>query len=250
VDFRAVNMDYGVVNLIGSGNALVVSSTATKFAVTGNTTGGLDVTVAGQTQPVPFEGGALKGLLQEYNTDIPATRARLDALANSTAAKFDKLQATGLGLDGPLTGARFSLPQDVCVDADKNIYVGDRDNHVIRILTFDDSAFIDTNSPPPIVVQVCPPFALPNVFTPDDDGVNDLFTPFDDCQVRALDTHIYNRWGQVIYTTSDPRVRWNGRSGASGEAVPEGVYYYVCLLTEGSNGRRGVSLTGTVQLLR
>ncbi len=110
VDFRTVNMDHGVVNLIGSGAALVVSTTATQFAVTGNGTGGLDVTVSGQPQPVQFGGGALGGLLREYNVDIPATRIRLDSLANATAAGFDKLQATGLGLDGPITSSVGSRP--------------------------------------------------------------------------------------------------------------------------------------------
>ncbi len=110
VDFRTVNMDHGVVNLIGSGSALVVSTTATQFAVTGNSTGGLDVTVSGQAQPIQFNGGALGGLLREYNIDIPATRSRIDSLANATAAKFDKLQATGLGLDGPITSSVGSRP--------------------------------------------------------------------------------------------------------------------------------------------
>jgi flagellar hook-associated protein 1 FlgK len=110
VDFRAVNMEYGVVNLIGSSTALVVSNEATQFAVGSNTAGGLDVTVAGQTTPIQFAGGSLSGLLREYNTDIPATRARLDALANATAAGFDKLQATGLGMDGPITSSVGSRP--------------------------------------------------------------------------------------------------------------------------------------------
>lgn len=110
VDFRAVDMAHGVVNLIGRDTALVVSNVATKLAVAGNATGGLDVTVAGQTTPLRFDGGSLSGLQQEYNTDIPATRARLDALANTTAAQFDKLQATGLGVDGPITSSVGTRP--------------------------------------------------------------------------------------------------------------------------------------------
>lgn len=110
VDLRAVNMDYGVVNVIGRDTALVVSTTATKLAVAGNSTGGLDVTVSGQTQPLQFDGGSLGGLLREHNVDIPATRARLDALANATAGQLDKIQATGLGLNGPLTSSVGTRP--------------------------------------------------------------------------------------------------------------------------------------------
>lgn len=110
VDFRVVNMDYGVVNLIGSSEALVVSTTAVQFALSGNGSGGLDVTTGTPPQVVQFAGGSLGGLLREYNTDIPATRARLDTLANATAAQFDKLQATGLGLDGPITNSVGTRP--------------------------------------------------------------------------------------------------------------------------------------------
>lgn len=110
VDLRTVDMDYGVVNVMGSGTALVVSDSATKLALAGNGTGGLDVTVSGQTQPVAVDGGSLGGVLREYNTDIPATRARLDTLANATAARLDKLQATGIGLDGPIASSVGSRP--------------------------------------------------------------------------------------------------------------------------------------------
>lgn len=103
VDMRVVNMDYGVVNVIGHDTALVVSNTATKLAVAGNSSNGLDVTVSGQTTPLSFNGGELGGLLREYNVEIPATRARLDTLAMTAAGQLDKIQATGLGLDGPVT---------------------------------------------------------------------------------------------------------------------------------------------------
>ncbi len=110
VDFRVVNMDYGVVNLIGREASLVVSTSAAQFTVTGNGAGGLDVTHAGQTTPIQFDGGSLSGLLREYNTDIPATRSRLDAMANAAAGRLDKMQATGLGLDGPITSSVGTRP--------------------------------------------------------------------------------------------------------------------------------------------
>ncbi len=42
-------------------------------------------------------------------------------------------------VDGPLFESAFALPQDVCVDNEGRIYVGDRDNNVIRVLTVDDT---------------------------------------------------------------------------------------------------------------
>jgi flagellar hook-associated protein 1 FlgK len=105
VSFRTVNTDFGVVNLIGDGAALVVSTSPTRLSVAGNATGGLDITAPGVPTPLTIRGGQLGGMLRENNIDIPATRARLDALATSTAARLDKFQATGLSLDGPLTSS-------------------------------------------------------------------------------------------------------------------------------------------------
>jgi flagellar hook-associated protein FlgK len=109
VDLRTVNMDNGVVNVIARDITLVVSDSATKLATTANAPGQIEVTVAGETQPLQFDGGYLGGMMREHNQDLPATRARLDALAAELVRNVDKFQATGLGLDGPLAsvvGAR------------------------------------------------------------------------------------------------------------------------------------------------
>lgn len=65
---------------------------------------------------------------------------------------------------------------------------------------------------------------VPNVFTPNGDGKNDIF------MVRALsveDFHgvILNRWGRKIYEWSDPMGGWDGRIG--GKYASPGTYYYV-----------------------
>lgn len=105
VNIRTVDMDYGVVNVMAQDTTLVVSETATKLAIGANSSGQLEVTAPGQTQPLRFNGGSLGGVLTEHNQEIPATRARLDTLAAKLAGSVDKLQATGLGLDGPISTA-------------------------------------------------------------------------------------------------------------------------------------------------
>ena len=78
---------------------------------------------------------------------------------------------------------------------------------------------------------------FPNVVTPNGDGANDSFFPFfrDDpaADLSALVTDfelaIYNRWGQLIYTSDRPSQRWNARTEA-GERVSDGVYYFTARL--------------------
>jgi gliding motility-associated-like protein len=66
---------------------------------------------------------------------------------------------------------------------------------------------------------------IPNAFTPDGDGLNDVFTikSFHKCKLLKLE--IYDRWGVLIYQTQGYQISWNGKS--NGFLVPLGVYIYV-----------------------
>ncbi len=78
----------------------------------------------------------------------------------------------------------------------------------------------------------CPYYALPNVFTPNGDGVNDLFNALPYRYVKSVDMKIYDRWGVLLFQTSDPHIYWNGKAMQSGQLCTDGVYYYVCTVNE------------------
>lgn len=85
---------------------------------------------------------------------------------------------------------------------------------------------------------------IPNVFSPNGDGVNDAFV-LESPTGAPLELVVHNRWGQVVFTQRAALVRWNG-SHRSGERVSEGVYYYVLTL-EGAGGP--LVHTGHVQVV-
>lgn len=87
--------------------------------------------------------------------------------------------------------------------------------------------------------------ALPNVFTPNGDGLNDLWGLPADCEGCACT--VYNRWGEAICTLNGSRRWWDGRT-FSGQAAPGGVYYYI-LRQPAPDGQTETS-KGFVQLLR
>lgn len=85
-----------------------------------------------------------------------------------------------------------------------------------------------------IVEMPCADFAVPNIFTPNDDGINDDFV------IRILNPssysiEIYDRWGKKVYASTNPDVYWNGRILSTQYLVPDGVYYYIIKATCGSN---------------
>jgi gliding motility-associated-like protein len=63
---------------------------------------------------------------------------------------------------------------------------------------------------------------IPNAFTPDQDGKNDLFSAAGECVFQDFRLEIFNRWGQLVYTSNDVNGTWDGRY--NGEVCPQGVY--------------------------
>ncbi len=103
-----------------------------------------------------------------------------------------------------------------------------------------------------ICVDNCPIYVLPNVFTPGNGGINSLFTPLEPFRyVQSIDINIYNRWGQVMFHTTNPKINWNGTDEHSNEPCPDGVYYYICTVNEiRLTGIVPVELKGFIQLIR
>lgn len=66
--------------------------------------------------------------------------------------------------------------------------------------------------------------ALPNVFSPNGDGVNDYFIPVRYKNIQATLITVYNRWGEEVYS-GDIREGWDGKN--KGKDCPDGVYFWL-----------------------
>jgi gliding motility-associated-like protein len=74
-------------------------------------------------------------------------------------------------------------------------------------------------------VEVKGQLEIPNVFTPNGDGVNDLFTVLSN-GVDILTLKVYTKAGNLIYQLTSPTIMWDGRT-VSGDEVSPGIYYYI-----------------------
>ena len=74
-------------------------------------------------------------------------------------------------------------------------------------------------------IEVDCPFSVPNVFTPNADGINDTFYPLNSCSFEQYEFLIFNRWGELVFKTSRQADQWNGKLKSSN--CTEGVYFYV-----------------------
>ncbi len=102
-----------------------------------------------------------------------------------------------------------------------------------------------------VVVIVNGKLKMPNVFSPNGDGKNDLFGPVTSAStgLTVTEFRIYNRWGQAVHNSTEP---WDGKFG--GQDQPAGTYiYYITVKTPDENNAgqyKYVNDQGAVTLLR
>ena len=83
-----------------------------------------------------------------------------------------------------------------------------------------------------VCVDNCPVYTLPNTFTPNGDGQNDLFIPNKSYRfIDHIDLKVYNRWGELVFTTTNPAIKWDGKN-TDGKDLAVGTYFYTCIVYE------------------
>lgn len=87
---------------------------------------------------------------------------------------------------------------------------------------------------------------FPNAFTPNGDGINDEFRAAYR-SVKKYKITVVNRWGRVVYASTDPSKGWDGNIGD--KQAPVGVYYYFAE-AEGYNKGERIKRTGPLHLIR
>lgn len=82
-------------------------------------------------------------------------------------------------------------------------------------------------------------YLMPNAFTPNNDGLNDVFKPVGTFQgVSYYHLSIWNRWGEMLFETQDANEGWNGQRDNNGTFAPPGVYAYVLEYVNGIGERK------------
>jgi len=96
-----------------------------------------------------------------------------------------------------------------------------------------------------VIVKVGRPLLMPNAFSPNSDGKNDLFRIPPGVAMQLDEFSIFDRWGKRVFTTNQIEKGWNGT--INGMPVNEGVFVYII---KGWNEKGAVLAKGTVVLVR
>jgi gliding motility-associated-like protein len=101
-------------------------------------------------------------------------------------------------------------------------------------------------TPPDSLVVIAP-----NVFTPNNDGVNDYWSIIlhdYGIAILELQTTVYDRWGKEVFHTTNVHQVWNGNNHI-GKACEDGTYFFIVTFTNGKTKNKEV-FKGFLELLR
>lgn len=113
----------------------------------------------------------------------------------------------------------------------------------VKVTDTNGCTFLDTV----VFSSECPgKVFVPNVFTPNGDGLNDFFCPVFK-NITDFTMVIYNRWGMEVFDTTEKRSCWDGRMKGDGEAS-RGTYFYTIDARDSSG--QSVSFRGSFTLVR
>jgi len=128
----------------------------------------------------------------------------------------------------------------------ETIVIDSMGNYIVEVTSYENCKSTDAIQ----ILWAGTPFYLPNAFTPNGDGLNDSFGPilrYD--YVNRYHMSIYNRWGQVIYETTDINKGWDGTY--KGSPCMLGAYVYRIVYEEfGQQPIESKVVEGTVMLVR
>ncbi|MBS1511426.1 MAG: gliding motility-associated C-terminal domain-containing protein [Bacteroidetes bacterium] len=116
----------------------------------------------------------------------------------------------------------------------------------VRLIVTDNLGCTDTVIHPIKVVGNCY-IAVPNAFTPNGDGLNDYLYPLNAYKARNLLFRVYNRFGQLMFETTDWTNKWDGTF--KGQGADPGTYVWILQYTNIDTGKR-IEQKGSTVLIR
>ena len=117
---------------------------------------------------------------------------------------------------------------------------------IVTLIVRDNLGCLDTATQKLILANNCY-IAVPNAFTPNNDGLNDYLYPLNAYKAQDLIFKIYNRFGQLIFETRDWTKKWDGNF--HGQGADPGTYIWILQYTNRDTGKR-IEQKGATILIR
>lgn len=112
---------------------------------------------------------------------------------------------------------------------------------------FDNKSQLSTKA----CIDKCSQYELPNAFSPDNNKTNDVYHPIEPYYgVDRVEFKVFNRWGKLVFETTDPQINWDGKDQQTGKVVANGTYFYTCTVYEARlTGIEDRHISGFIQVI-
>jgi gliding motility-associated-like protein len=125
-------------------------------------------------------------------------------------------------------------------------YTGSFDSIRYQLLVYNEADCVDSAYITVKVFRTNPQVFVPSAFTPNGDGINDIIRPIAVGVTQIQYFRVYNRWGQLIFSTTQNGQGWNGK--INGKDQGTGVYVWIVKAVDFTG--KEIIEKGTVTLIR
>ena len=177
-------------------------------------------------------------------TAYPLPVADFSFSPNPIAQITDEIQFKNYSSGATQWFWNFGDGNSSAVQSPSHLYA-DTGNFIITLITISPFGCRDTTLQNLRVEQYA--FYVPNAFTPNHDGLNDIFIS-KGMDIAQFNMKIFDRWGNMIFETNDLKKGWDGRANKGNEITQEDVYIWKVEIV-GESGRN-YNYMGNVNLVR
>jgi gliding motility-associated-like protein len=253
----------GAANVTISQPPLITATLTTSNAYCSTSTGTAQAIATGGTGPLAYEWnngstgstatGFPPGICNVTITDsvgcfqvfsgviLSSGNFTVDAGINATIDAGNSIELIGTGPSGAefvWSPAEF-LSCSTCVTT-----IATPDVTTLFVLTVTNNGCVATDTVLIEVTEKCGDIFVPSGFSPNGNGINDELKVRGNC-IKELDFKIYDRWGELIFQTTDQNIGWDGTY--KGKPALAGVYvYYINAVVIGST----INMQGNTTLIR
>jgi gliding motility-associated-like protein len=235
-----ININLAAFDTICTGDSitLVASGGGTYLWSNGSTNNSIKVGPTATTNyAVIVKNGCIDSARTKVTVDVPS----LQVCCNDTIIEGDTVRLVATGATSYVWIPAASLSCNNCPDPIASPTVT-----TTYTVTSKDKARCSLNGTVIIDVEApCGKYQAPNVFTPNGDGINDVFI-INLNNPTSYSITIFDRWGKEVFTSTNVKDYWNGKKDNTGPLVSDGTYYYIIDANCGSNA---FNTKGYVQVL-
>jgi len=238
VDLTAASLDPNLTyDWTENGNG---PTTINPYTIVGNTTGNRNISVTATNAAGCTSDSVFNSRVRVYPLPVPIIDTAIVLLSDGIEISF--IDNTNI----PVNSRNWTFdPPGGGTNIREQFTIQDTTTYSASLTLTDTNGCVGTTNEQ-FFFSIPNGFYLPTAFSPNGDSRNEIFIIPGYVNVKTYSMKVFNRWGEIMFQSTDPKVGWDGKVG--GNYVPDGAYGYFVEIID-YDGKK-VIRKGTVLLMR